>query len=54
MEIRGNIISGENLGLNTNFEYGQDRKGRIIYSKHTGIIDLVQLKDIAEELIKKE
>jgi len=48
------IISGENLGLNTNFEYGQDRKGRIIYSKHTGIIDLVQLKDIAEELIKKE
>ena len=47
------IRSGEELGLNINFEYGQDRNGRIIYSKHTGIIDLVQLKDIAEELVKK-
>lgn len=45
------IIKGDNLGLNTNFDYGQNKDGQIVYTRHTGLIDYTQLKSIVEDLL---
>lgn len=46
------IRTGENLGLNNKFEYGQDKKNRIVYTKYVGLIDILQLENIIEDLLK--
>ena len=47
------IKTGESLGLNNKFEYGQDKNGRIVYTKYVGLIDLIQLEQIIEELLQQ-
>ena len=47
-----NIVSGDSLGLNNNFEYGQNETGEIVYTKYVGLIDLVQLEEIIEDLLQ--
>lgn len=46
------IKTGESLGLNNNFEYGLDKKARIVYTKYVGLIDIIQLENIIEDLLK--
>ena len=46
------IRTGESLGLNNKFEYGQDKKNRIVYTKYVGLIDILQLENIIEDLLK--
>lgn len=44
-------VSGENLGLNNSFKYGQNEKGEIVYTKYIGLITEVQLEEIIEDLL---
>ena len=46
------IETGDNLGLNNNFEYGLDKKNTIVYTRYVGLIDMDQLKNIMEDLLK--
>lgn len=47
------IKTGEELGLNNKFEYGQDESGKIVYTKYTGLIDMDQFEKIIEELLQQ-
>jgi thiol-disulfide isomerase/thioredoxin len=44
--------TGEELGLNTNYEYGVGADGEIKYCKFVGLLTKTQLEQIAEELLQ--
>ncbi len=48
------IVNGESLDLNGAFEYGQGEHGELIYCKYIGLIDMVQLKQIAADLLEEQ
>jgi thiol-disulfide isomerase/thioredoxin len=43
--------TGEEIGRNTNYEYGVDESGEIGYCKFVGLLNLTQLTQIAEEML---
>ena len=44
-------IDGRNYGLHPSFEYGIGKLGEFSYCKYVGLIDMVTLNGIAEELL---
>lgn len=48
------VCTGEELSLNNNYEYGVNEEGELAYCKYVGLIDMVQLRQIAEELLAKK
>lgn len=46
------IVTGESLGLSNIFEYGQNKEGKIAYTKYVGTMSDFTLEDIIENLLK--
>lgn len=44
-------ISGDELSLNNSFEYGVDECGGLAYCKFVGLLEMLQIEQIAEELL---
>lgn len=44
-------VSGDELSLNNSFEYGVDENGELVYCKFIGLLEMLQLEQIAEELL---
>lgn len=45
------ICTGDELALDANFEYGVNTEGELVYCKYAGLIEMTQLRQIAEELL---
>lgn len=45
------ICTGDKLALDDNFEYGVNAEGELVYCKYAGLIEMTQLRQIAEELL---
>lgn len=45
------IMSGDQLNLNSSFEYGMDVYGKLVYCKFVGPLEMLQIEQIAEELL---
>ena len=46
------IVSGNDLGLNTAFEYGMDENKNLVYTKYIGYLTLTQIEEIVGELLE--
>lgn len=45
------IMSGDELNLNNSFEYGMDKNGGLVYCKFVGLLEMLQVEQIAKELL---
>lgn len=45
------IIDGDELALNNSFEYGIDENKELVYCKFVGLLEMLQIEQIAEELL---
>lgn len=45
------VVHGDDLALNNVYEYGASKSGKLVYCKYEGLIDMLELKQIAEELL---
>ena len=48
------LVTGNDLGLNNTFKYGQDQQGNILYTSYTGVIKMTELEIIVKELLSNE